>query len=106
MTDKRWKANERATFALLGGKRTPITGRQRGDAPDGECGAGWEWLCVECKSRQVVPEWLLEGMDQAHAAAKPGQLPVVTVHRVGDRRTGDLVVVRMADFLDWFGGGR
>ncbi len=34
MPDKRWKATERRVAALLGGRRVPVSGRGRGDAPD------------------------------------------------------------------------
>ena len=34
MADRAWKATERAIAARLGGRRVPITGRQRGDVPD------------------------------------------------------------------------
>ena len=43
---KAWKTAERAWGAFLGGKRVPVTGRARGDAPDvgpAEEGQHWPW---------------------------------------------------------------
>ncbi len=34
MPDTRWKATERRVATVLGGKRVPVSGRGRGDAPD------------------------------------------------------------------------
>ena len=54
---KDWKACERRVAEILGGVRVPVTGRQRGVAPDIE----HETLSIEVKSRKSLPEWLLAG---------------------------------------------
>lgn len=99
MTDKPWKATERAVASRLGGRRVPITGRQRGDTPD----VAHDWLSIEVKHRQSLPRWLTEAMSQAAAGAGLSQLPIVVLHEHGGRHDGDLVVLRLSDFVGWFG---
>jgi len=97
--DKRWKNTERRIAALLGGRRVPVSGRGRGDAPD----IAHPWLALEVKDRASLPAWLLDALDQAEASATPAQLPVAVLHRSGDRHDAALVVLRLAAFVDWFG---
>lgn len=99
MTDKAWKATERRIAAALGGHRVPVTGRARGATPD----IAHSWLCPEVKHRAALPGWLKEAMEQARAAAAPGQLAVAVLHEHGQAGAGDLVVMRLADFTAWFG---
>ncbi|MBI4319360.1 MAG: hypothetical protein HY675_12790 [Chloroflexi bacterium] len=96
MSEKRWKRNERAIAAILGGQRVPITGRKGADIAH-------PWLSVEVKSRETLPHWLLEAMMQATMAASPEQLPLVILHGVGQHHADDLVVMTLADFQSWFG---
>ena len=104
MSDKLWKATERRIAKYLGGERVPITGRQRGSAPD----IKHEWLSIEVKQRDSLPAWVHDAMDQAiQSAMKPalqihGQLPVVILHETGKRIEDDYVVMRLQDFRDWF----
>ena len=97
--DKPWKRTERTIAARLGGRRVPITGRQRGDVPDVEHPA----FAVEVKSRKTLPTWLRNAMAQAIAAQRGAQLPVVILHENGGHHADDLVLVRFADFTDWNG---
>ena len=99
MTDTSWKRTERRTAAILGGRRVPVSGRQRGDVPD----VTHPWLSVEVKHRQSLPAWILGAMSQARAAARSDQLPVAILHESGQRHADNLVLVRLADFRDWFG---
>ena len=99
MAEKTWKRTERKIAALLGGKRVPITGRQRGDVPD----VAHAWLSIEVKHRRTVPEWLLDAMAQAVAAVRGEQLPVAILHQHGTPHCEDLIVIRLADFRAWFG---
>lgn len=96
-----WKATESKIAAALGGRRVPVTGRNRGDAPD----IKHDWLCPEVKHRETIPAWLHDAMAQALAAAAPEQLPIVVLHQSGERHQNDYVVIRLADFVDWFGAG-
>ena len=101
MSDKSWKATERAVASALGGRRVPVSGRQRGDTPD----VAHPWLSVEVKHRRALPQWLDEALDQAAAASDGGErLPVAILHEAGERHGRDVVLVRLADFREWFGG--
>lgn len=99
MSEARWKLAERRIAALLGGRRVPITGRQRGDVPD----ISHPWLSLEVKTREELPAWLHEAMTQAEAAAKPDQLPLAVLHEVGAPYRDALCVVRLEDWIEWFG---
>lgn len=85
-----WKEVERKIAAKLGGRRVPITGRARGDAPDIE----HPQLSIEVKSRKQLPNWLMDAMDQAEKAARDGKLPVVVLHQSGDRYDDAIVLIR------------
>ena len=92
-----WKDCERRIAQILGGERVPVTGRQRGDAPD----ISHPWLSLEVKHRKALPGWLLDAMRQAQASKRDGQLPAVILHGEGmDYRTS-MVLVRLDDFVDW-----
>ena len=99
MAERAWKRTERAIASILGGRRVPITGRARGDAPD----VAHPWLSIEVKSRRSLPAWLLNAMAQARAAATPHQLPIAVLHQDGDRHSSDLVLMALRDFTRWFG---
>jgi len=94
-----WKNTEREIARLLGGHRVPVTGRQRGDVPD----IAHEWLSIEVKHRRIVPAWLLDAMAQAEASKNGQQLPVVILHPHGKRHADNLVIIRLSDFIAWFG---
>lgn len=96
MSDRRWKRTEREVAAALGGRRVPVTGRRGADVEH-------PTLAPEVKSRAELPRWLVEAVAQARAGAAEGRLPIVVLHQVGDRHGEDLVVVRFADWCDWFG---
>lgn len=88
-----WKATVRAVAAILGGRRVPVSGRHRGDAPD----VAHPTLAIEVKHRREVPAWLLDALAQAEASARGDRLPVVIIHRHGGRRADDLAVLRLHD---------
>ena len=98
MADKTWKHTERAIAARLGGKRLGATGRAGADVVN-------DWLAVEVKHRKRLPAWLRDALDQARTGAGE-RLPVVVLHEAGQRHADDLVVLRLADFEDWFGDVR
>lgn len=97
---KAWKTAERAWGAFLGGKRVPVTGRARGDAPDvgpAEEGQHWPWS-VEVKYGKVLSARTRTAMVQALAAAKDGQTPIVCItHREAGKRDNEHYVVLRAD---------
>jgi len=90
-----WKRTEREVARRLGGRRVPVSGRQRGDVPDVEHPL-WS---VEVKHWAQLPARVLDAMSQARAAARDGQVPVVVLHAAGGHHDGDLVVLRMEDFV-------
>lgn len=101
-----WKREESHIAARLGGERVPVNGRQRGSAPD----IVHNWLSPEVKSRKTPLLVLKEGMDQAVKSAaysrrKDGvdRLPIVVYHVTGTHLDNAYVVMRLADFEDWFG---
>ena len=98
---KDWKACERRIAELLGGKRVPVTGRQRGDVPDIEHDA----LSIEVKSRKALPAWLLGALNQAQAASKNGKVPVVVLHQDRAPYAESLIMLRLEDFAGYLKGG-
>lgn len=93
MSEKGWKRTERRVAEILGGRRIPVSGRQRGDAPDIE----HDTLSLEVKSRKSVPAWLTEAMDQATASSRDGRLPVSVIHVQGEPYKDALCVIRLED---------
>ena len=101
MANTTWKQTERAVAGRLGGKRQGAVGRTGADVLTG-------WLSVEVKHRKRLPQWLKNALTQARTGAGD-RLPLVILHEAGQRHSDDLVLVRLADFQDWFGevpGGR
>ena len=98
---KDWKQAERRVAEILGGRRIPITGRQRGDVPDIEHDA----LSIEVKSRKALPAWLLGALSQAQAATKNGKVPVVVLHQDRAPYAESLVMLRLEDFAGYLKGG-
>ena len=95
-----WKRIERKIAAYIGGKRVPVTGRTRGDAPDIE----HELLVPEVKYRKKVPDWLKEAMDQAQQAKAPQEfkIPCAILVEHGQQAKDTLVVMRLKDVRDWW----
>lgn len=89
-----WKATERKVAAILGGERVPVTGRQRGSAPD-IAHSVWS---IEVKHRKTLPEWIHDAMSQAKASIRGEQTPIVILHENGMRHADNYVVMRLADF--------
>jgi hypothetical protein len=94
-----WKRVESKIAQLLGGTRVPVSGRQRGDAPDIE----HEWLSIECKAFKSLPAWLKDAVAQARASVRGAQLPIVVLHQNGQQYGDDLVVIPLHEFREWFG---
>jgi hypothetical protein len=92
-----WKHVERQIAKRLGGRRVPVSGRA--GRPD----VAHPWLSIEVKFRRRLPQWLAKAMEQAEKAATPGQLPLAVLHESGTRYGQSLVLLRLADFEEWFG---
>jgi hypothetical protein len=88
-----WKAGERRAAALVGGIRVPIPGRARGSEPD----VAHPTLSLEVKTRVSLPAWLLEAVDQAVKSKRGDQVPLVLIHRDGDRWEECLAIFRWRD---------
>jgi len=96
MPDKLWKASERKISRLLGGQRAGAVGREGPDVIHPH-------LAVEVKERRKLPAWLLSAVEQAIMGAPKDKLPMVVLHRAGDRYEDALVVVRLRDWQEWYG---
>ena len=97
MADKAWKACERRVAKYIGGERVPVTGRQRGDAPD----IDHNWLSVEVKYRARLPAWIHDAMDQAKASMKgPRQMPCVILCEKGKETGESYIMFRLSDARD------
>lgn len=90
-----FKAVERALAKRLNGERTGHLG-----VADVTC----DWLSVEVKNRKRLPQWVRDAIEQAKRNAGFSQLPIAILHQTGQRHAGDLVVMALADFENWFGG--
>lgn len=93
---QRGKQLEKATAKRLGGHRVGVTGLATCDVEAGP------WA-VECKSRKAIPALIRDAMAQAVRNARPGKVPLVLLHQVGDRHAEDIVCLRLKDFEDWNG---
>lgn len=98
MADKAWKACERRVAKYIGGERVPITGRQRGSAPDIQ----HPWLSPEVKYRsktsgECIPKWLHEAMAQAEASARTRQMPCVILVEKGQEVGEAFICFRLRD---------
>lgn len=96
MSEKIWKACERRIAKYIGGVRVPITGRQRGDAPD----IRHSWLSPEVKYKRKFPDWMHDAMRQAEAAKVGVQLPVVIMAEKGRDAGEAFIMCRLKDFRD------
>ena len=90
-----WKSVERKLASIFGGKREPITGRQRGSTPD----VSHEWLSIEVKHREKLPQWLYDALDQAEKSRKDGQIPIVILHQKGMRHVNELILMKLGEFV-------
>lgn len=95
MSDKTWKAIERRVADYFGGVRVPVTGRQRGSAPDIQ----HDFFSFEVKHRKTLPEWLFDAINQAEESRTNGQVPLVVLHQKGQTIGESLSVLRTSDIL-------
>lgn len=101
MSQRNWKACERAIAAHLGGERVPVTGRVRGYAPDVE----HPTLAIEVKSWRLYPARIAEAMDQAVKAAewalkkgKGRRMPIAVIHKDHAPYDKSWVIMHLEDF--------
>jgi hypothetical protein len=80
--------------------KIPVTGRGRGSAPD----IAHPLYSIEVKHRESLPQWLFDAMAQAIASMKSEeQLPIVVLHQKGQAIGQCFVIIRLGDFVDWYG---
>lgn len=95
MANTTWKQTERVIAKRLNATRQGATGRTGADVVN-------DWLAGEVKHRKRLPQWLKDALTQAGTGAGD-RLPLVILHESGQRHADDLVILRLADFQDWFG---
>jgi hypothetical protein len=93
-----WKSTERNVAATLGGTRTPVTGRQRGDSAD----IDHPYLSIEVKHKGIVPDWIRDAIDQAVKSVRGEKLPIAVVHQARTSPNKDLVIMEMPVFLKFY----
>lgn len=98
MGNDHWKRVEEQVMEQLGGERTGPKGYGHA-VEDGHVGH----FSVEIKHRKDVPKWLLAAIAQAENNAPKGSLPIVVIHPKHARYDNSIVVLRLAEFRDWFG---
>ena len=103
-----WKASERRMAGILGGERVPVTGRERGHAPDidGVTVAGRR-LAIEHKYGQaILSARVNEAFKQAKAAARNGDIPIVTIEETGHGQKNIRAVIleaaHFSDIVAWY----
>lgn len=96
MPEKPWKQAERRVAQLFGGRRTKMGGERSVDVDAGI-------YQIEVKFRAELPEWIAAAVRKARDHATSGQLGLAVLREAGSSR--GLVVLDMADFLEWFGKG-
>lgn len=110
MTDPQtWKASERRMAQILGGQRIPVSGRERGYAPDidGVAVAGRR-LAIEHKyGQRILSARVNEAFAQAKAAAHSSRdIPMVTVEETGHGHKNIRVIimdaVQFAEMVMWY----
>lgn len=99
MSDKGWKASERAHAADVGTKRIPVTGER--DGADFENAV----FCFQLKTRKMLPTWLFDWLDGIVGNATPKRkIGVLVLRRPNQPRRKSLVVLRWDDWCDLHGG--
>lgn len=99
-----WKAIERDWALWLGGRRVPVTGRQRGTAPDVE----HPHFAIEVKAGRVLSSRLRLGIGQAMAAAVgTAKTPLLCISQCSGqgKEREHFVLLRLEDFQALTGHG-
>ena len=89
-----WQRHEQHIAEALRTARNGITGNVGADVLTDS------WA-IECKSWRQLPARVEDALRQAEqSAAGTHRTPVAVIHKVGDRRDRDLVILRWRDFAD------
>ena len=89
----RGKRHERNIAKLLGGKRLGVLGKE--DVSHSK-------FSIECKSREKLPKWFADFWEQTIRNSEPNKVPLLILHKFGQKYLDDWVVIRMEDFLEIF----
>ncbi len=92
-----WKKNELQVADLFDGERVPVTGRQRGSAPD----IDHPIFAFEVKRRDM-PAWFKDAFEQAIASVREHLWPLVVYCQKGKNVRDGYCVMRTADFLELY----
>lgn len=103
MADKAWKAYERRIAARFGGKRRGAYTGANGAGKTDVIAPGW---AIECKLlARPSYQQLLDACRQAEANRESAlDIPVGVIKRKGDLTDDSLVVMRLAEFEQYFIG--
>lgn len=71
---KRWKRAEKRVAEIVGGRRVGITGNATEDISH-------PLLSIEVKSRERLPDWLWDALNQATTNAPQGKFPCAILHQ-------------------------
>lgn len=99
MADTAWKKAERQVAKRFGTEREGPMGEYWPDAIS-------KSYAIEVKNRDELPQWLHDAMDQAERNARlraPDKLAILALHQRYQDYDKCFVVVRLADFIEWFG---
>ena len=98
---KTWKHAERKIARMLGLVRVGNTGRNTPDAA-----ADGAHLVAEIKHgrRYRLARWLHDELSKARTKAGPGRIGVVVIHEPGQAYRDSVLVMRLQDYADWYGG--
>ncbi len=97
MSGQRWKAQERAVAAALGGRRLPNSGTGQPDVQ-------LPGFALQIKTRRELPAWLWAAMEQAARDAGPDERPAVVLNQVTQgRRARRLLVIDLEIFAALIG---
>ena len=102
MSDKAWKSFERWVCKIFGGKRRGPDFRGEGGGKN-DCvdTPGWSIECKLLKAPGFMA--MLEAALQAEAAVTGDEIPVAVIGKAREPRRNALVVMRVGQFVDWFG---
>lgn len=89
-----WKAHERRTAKVLGGKRLGATGQAN---PDVEAG----WVVAECKHHKRLAAWVTSPLSRIRGQAGGARLGITVHHEEG--AADSVVMLSLKDWRDWFG---
>ena len=97
MGESYWKRCERELRKRWQGERAVHLGEKGANGYSG-------WLRWELKCRERLPQWIVDAWLQANIGRKSNELGVVILKQKYWSWADAFVVIKLADFEDWFGG--